>query len=131
MIFTIRIFAWLMLLAGVSLIYDPKFIIGLIETNMESTGLYVTAIVLRLLIGILFILTAENSKFPRVLKVLGYLFVLAAVILLIAGRDDFQHFISYLIPGLNPYARISGLLALAFGAFLLYAYARRKSFKKQ
>jgi len=127
----IKLFGILMLLLGISLLIKPEIIIGHIENNMENTSLYIFAIVIRLVLGILFIVAAKESRFTGVIKFLGYLFVLAAIILLFIGQENFQHFISSLIPQVKPFAPLSGLLAIAFGGFLIYAFMKKKELKQE
>jgi hypothetical protein len=122
----IKLFGILMLLSGISLLIKPEIILNWIEDNMESSSLYITAIVVRLVIGILFIITAKESKYPGVIKFLGYLFIIAGVILIFIGHEIFQDFINSLIPDFKPFAPVSGLLSMAFGGFLIYAFSRNK-----
>ena len=112
-----------MLLAGISLLINHKFIIGWIEDNMESTLLYISAIVARLVLGVLFIVAAKESKYPVVIKFFGYLFVIAAIIFVFMGQESFQHFIASLIADVKPFAPVSGLVSIAFGGFLIYAFS--------
>lgn len=123
---TIKLFGTLMLLIGISLLICPEFILGWIEINMGSTSLYISAIVVRLVFGILFIIVAKESKYPGVIKFLGYLFIIASVVLVLIGQERFQDFISSIIPNVKPYAPISGLLVIAFGGFLIYAFLWNK-----
>jgi len=118
-----------MLIAGISLLIKPLIIFGWIENNMEKTSLYVTAIVVRLVFGILFIVVARESKYPGLIKIVGYIFIIAAIILMITGQERFQNFISSVIPEFKPFAPVSGLLAIAFGGFLIYAFSRNKELK--
>lgn len=123
---TIKLFGILMLLIGISLLICPEFILGWIEINMGSTSLYISAIVVRLVFGILFIIVAKESKYPGVIKFLGYLFIIASVVLVLIGQERFQDFISSIIPNVKPYAPVSGLLVIAFGGFLIYAFLWNK-----
>lgn len=122
----IKSFGMLMLLLGISLLIKPEIIFGWIENNMENTSLYIFAIVVRLVFGILFILAARESRYPRVIKFLGFLFILAAIILIFIGQESFQELITSLIPEVNPFARVSGLLVIVFGGFLIYAFSQNK-----
>ncbi|MGB5665493.1 MAG: hypothetical protein WBM53_01505 [Maribacter sp.] len=127
----VKLFGILMLLLGLSLLIKPEIIIGYIENNMENTSLYITAIVVRLVFGILFIIAAQESRYTGVIKFLGYLFILAAIILVFVGQENFEHFISSLIPHVEPYGRLGGLLAIAFGGFLIYAFSGNKELKQK
>ncbi|NNF33881.1 MAG: hypothetical protein HKN68_07220, partial [Saprospiraceae bacterium] len=89
--------------------------------------LYVSAIVVRLVLGILFIRAAKESKFPGVIKFIGYLLILFVIIFIAIGHNGFQDFVSSLLPIFKPYAPVSSLFAFAFGGFLIYAFSERKS----
>ena len=127
----IKLFGILLLLAGVSLLIKPEIIFGWIENNMGNTSLYISAIVVRLVFGILFIVAARASKYPGVIKFLGYLFIIAAIVFIFIGQESFQDFIASLIPDVKPFAPVSGLLSIAFGGFLIYAFSRKKELEQE
>jgi len=122
----IKFFGILLLLAGISLLINPEFIIGWIEDYMEHKSLYISAIVVRLVFGILFLAAARESKHPGVIKVFGYVFIIAAIILFLIGQERFQDFITALIPGVKPFAPVIGLVVIAFGSFLIYSLSKNK-----
>tara|TARA_R110001583_G_scaffold17310_5_gene70153 strand:+ start:1395 stop:1790 length:396 start_codon:yes stop_codon:yes gene_type:complete len=127
----VKLFGILLLFAGLLLLINPEIIIGWIKNNIENTSLYITAIVVRLVLGIIFIVAAKESKYPRVFKFLGYLFLIAALIFIFIGQESFQDFMSTLIPNFKPFVPFSGLLSIAFGGFLIYAFSRNKELKQQ
>ena len=122
----VKIFGLLILFAGISLLIKPEIIIGWLEGNTTNTSLYIIAIVARFLLGILFIAAARESKYPVVMKVFGYLFLIAAIIFVFIGHENFQGFMSSVIPVAKPFAPLSGILSIAFGVFLMYAFSRNK-----
>jgi len=122
----VKLFGILMLLLGILLIIKPDFIFGFMENNMDNTSLYIFAIVVRLVLGIIFIVAAKASKYPGVIKFLGYLFLAAASLLIFMGQENFQHFINSVIPNLRPFVALIGLLSMAFGGFLIYAFQGKK-----
>ncbi len=101
------------------------------ESNVENTALYISAIVVRLAFGILFIVVAKASKYPRVIKFLGYLFIAAAVMFMIMGQNNFQDFIIEFIPDIKQYAPVSAVTAIIFGGFLIYAFSKKKEIEKK
>ncbi len=129
--FIIKLFGILLLLSGISLLIKPEIIFGWIENNKENTLLYISAIVVRLVFGVLFIVAARASKYPGVIKFLGYLFIIAAIIFIFIGQESFQNFITSLIPDVKPFAPVSGLLSIAFGSFLIYAFSRNKELEQK
>ncbi len=129
--FIIKLFGILLLLSGISLLIKPEIIFGWIENNKENTLLYISAIVVRLVFGVLFIVAARASKYPGVIKFLGYLFIIAAIIFIFIGQESFQNFITSLIPDVKPFAPVSGLLSIALGGFLIYAFSRNKELEQK
>lgn len=122
----IRLFGILLLFAGISLIFKPEIIFDWISNNAESTPIYIFAIVVRLTFGILFIAVSKESKYPGIIKFLGFLFIIAAIIFIFMGQESFQNLISSVISTFKPFARVSGLISIAFGSFLIYAFPRNK-----
>ena len=122
----IKLIGILLLLAGISLLIAPQYIIGWIESNTENKSLYISAIVARLIFGVLFLVAAKESAYPVVIKVFGYLFIIAALIFVFIGQETFQHLIDSIIPSVKPFAPVSGILSIAFGGFLIYAFSRKK-----
>ena len=127
----IKLFGILMLLSGILLLIKADIIFVWIENNMENTSLYIFAIVVRLVFGILFIIAARESKYPGIIKFFGYLFIIAAIILFFLGQESFQDFITSVIPEVRPFAPVIGLLVIAFGGFLIYAFSRNKEIEQK
>lgn len=127
----IKLFGILMLIAGISLLINPEFIIGWIEDYLEHRLLYISAIVVRFVFGILFLAAAKASKYPGVIKVFGYIFIIAAIILFLIGQVRFQDFITSLIPDVKPIAPVIGLLVIAFGSFLIDSFSKNKELEQK
>ena len=122
----IIIFGILLILAGLSLVVDPTIVFNFITEKGGNLWLYISAIVVRLLIGVFLILTAASSKYPGLIRVFGFIFVIAAFVLIFMGQSSFVDLISTLIPEFRPLGRIGGLLSMAFGGFFVYAYTGKK-----
>lgn len=122
----IKLIGILFILAGIFFLFDPEGLYNWIENNKQNTWLYVTAIAIRLFLGTLFILAAKESKYPGVIKFIGYLLIIVVIIFVAIGHNGFQDFISFLIPVFKPYAPLSSLFALVFGGLLVYAFSKRK-----
>ncbi|ALM09060.1 hypothetical protein SB49_15625 [Sediminicola sp. YIK13] len=126
----IKLFGIFLLVAGISLLFYPELLIGWIKDNMENTSLYITAIGIRLVIGLLFIVAARQSKYPAAIKLIGYLFIVAAIVLMFIGPGGFQHFISTIIPEVKPYAPLAGILSMVFGGYIIYAFTTNKKISR-
>jgi len=118
----IKLFGIFIIIAGIALLLRPEIIFDWIEDNMENRSFYISAIVFRSALGILLIAAAKSSKFPRLIKVFGYLALIAALTFIFIGQANFIDFIVSIISTFRPYAMVSGLVGIAFGAFLVYAF---------
>ncbi len=118
----------LIMLAGILIMIDPDRLLDWIADNESQNWLYYGAIFGRLIIGILLIKSSSESRYPIIIKYLGYLFIIAVLIFIVIGQNHFQQLISYLIHNFRPYTPLSSFMALGFGGFLIYAFTpNRKS----
>ncbi len=118
----IIIFGALTLLAGIVIIINPEVIFGFLRSNLEKLVLYILAVVIRRVIGALLIYQSNISKFPFVIEIIGWLSIVAAIIIAVLGRRNFNRLMSWALSLSKPFGRVGGVLAVAFGAFLIYAF---------
>ena len=109
-------------LAGVIIVVNPEIIFGLLRKNLEKVSLQVLAIGIRVVIGILLIQYASESKYPTIIEILGCLSIAAAVTFSVIGRRRFLSLMSWAFSLLKPYGRVGGLFAMTFGGFLIHAF---------
>jgi len=112
----------LILLAGVVLLIKPEVIFGFLRNNIENPVIQVIAVLVRLIIGILLITQSSLSRFPIVIEVLGWVFIVAAVSLAVIGTTKFRKLISWVLTNLKAIERFAGAIAVVFGGFLVYAF---------
>lgn len=115
-------FGLMTFLAGVIIVVNPEIIFGIIRNNLEKVSLQVLAIGIRVVLGILLIQYASQSKFPTVIEIIGWLSIAAAVTFSLIGRRRFLSLMTWALSLLKPYGRVGGLIAMAFGGFLIYAF---------
>ena len=127
----INLFGILFLILGASLLIKPEIIFGWMEDNMENKSLYISGIIFRLVFGILLIMVSKKSKFPGAIKFIGYMAIIAAVSFIFMGYEKFHHIIVSIIPEFRPYAAISGLIGMALGVFLIYAFTTNKEIEQE
>ena len=119
----IIIFGALTLLAGIIIVIKPEFIFGFLRNNIDKLQLHILAFVVRLILGVLLIYQSNASKFPFVIEIIGWLSIVAAIFLAVMGRRNFTRLMTWALSLLKPFGRVGGVLAAAFGAFLIYAFA--------
>jgi hypothetical protein len=115
-------FGLLIFLAGIIIVINPDTIFGVLRNNLEKVSLHVLAVGVRVVIGILLILSASASKYPTIIAILGWLSLVAAATLFVIGRRRFLRLMCWALSLPQPYSRISGLVAMAFGGFLVHAF---------
>ena len=118
----IIIFGFLTLLAGIVIVINPEVIFGFLRNNLDKLVLHILAVVVRLFLGVLLICQSNISEFPFVIEVIGWLSIVAAIFLAAMGRRNFNRLISWALSLSKPFGRVGGVLAVAFGAFLIYAF---------
>ena len=112
----------LIFVAGLIFIVKEELIFGFLESNRKELWIHVVAVLVRVVLGAALVAQAEVSSFPTIITILGWLTLIAALILFAMGRDNFQTFMKWVLDQLKPYARIGGGISAAFGAFLIYAF---------
>lgn len=118
----IIIFGALTLLAGIVIVINPEVIFGFLRNNLDKLVLHILAVVIRLVLGALLIYQSNISKFPFVIEVIGWLSIVAAIFLAVMGRRNFNRLMSWALSLSKPFGRVGGILAVAFGSFLIYAF---------
>ena len=118
----IIIFGALTLLAGIVIIINPEVIFGFLRNNLDKLVLHILAVVVRLVLGALLIYQSNISEFPFVIEIIGWLSIVAAIFLAVMGRRNFNRLMSWALSLSKPFGRVGGVLAVAFGAFLIYAF---------
>ena len=118
----IIIFGALTLLAGIVIVINPEVIFGFLRNNLDKLVLHILAVVIRLVIGALLIYQSNISKFPFVIEVIGWLSIVAAIFLAVMGRRNFNRLMSWALSLSKPFSRVGVILAVAFGAFLIYTF---------
>ena len=118
----IIIFGALTLLAGIVIVINPEVIFGFLRNNLDRLELHVLAVVIRIVLGVLLIYQSSISKFPFVIEIIGWLSIVAAIILAVMGRRNFNRLMSWALSLAKPIGRVGGVIAMAFGAFLIYAF---------
>jgi ABC-type Na+ efflux pump permease subunit len=118
----IIIFGVLVLLAGLIILVNPETIFGLFTRHMEKPWLHVAAVLVRLILGVLLIVQSGISRFPLVIEVIGWISIAAALFFAVIGRNNFKRIISWALSLQHTYGRAGGVLAVGFGAFLVYSF---------
>lgn len=100
--------------------YSPGSLVKMVTLVMnQSYGMYV-AVVVRLILGAALIVVAPVSQFPMIFQALGWIVIIAAVGLIVIGRERLRSVIAWFEGFSSLIIRVWLLFGLAFAGFLIY-----------
>ena len=103
------------------MLFRPARFLDHMQRYSHTASMHAMAVAVRVVLGIALIFYAEQSKFPLVLQILGWLSVIAAAILAVIPHKRFTKLINWIVERFAGYARAGASAAVIFGAFLIYA----------
>ena len=117
----VLLFGVFILLGSVTLIVNPKYILGIFANYGDTPGLHIFAIIVRIILGIALVIAAADSKYPIALQILGWLTLIVVLVLSAMGRERFKSLIKWSL-GINPsIQRMMGVFGILFGSLLFHA----------
>lgn len=112
-------FGVLIVLIGLlGLVAPPRFR-GVFE-GMTSQTRFRAAIILRLGLGAILWIGADALRFPQIIRIIAAISILAAVAILIMGRERLNKLVDWWLTRPDGLLRLSAVFAAAFGGFLIY-----------
>ncbi len=109
-------------LVGIIILVNPEMIFGPLRKNSDKIELHILAVVIRLILGAFLLYSADASKYPLAIEIIGWLSIIAAVFLAVIGRKNFSKLMAWALSLMKPVSRVGGILAVAFGLFIVYAF---------
>ena len=102
-------------------IFAPEKLMTLVTSVMDKYwGIYF-AVIVSLVLGSALIIVAPASLFPIVFQALGVIAIVAAIALVLMGRERIQRFIAWWSERFSaPLLRLWLLFGMAFGGFLVF-----------
>lgn len=119
--YIILVFGTLIAFGGVALLIKPYIIFSVFTKHANSIGLHLFAIIVRVVLGVVLVIGASESRFPVILQVLGWLSISAALVLGVIGRTRFRNLIRWATKLALPFRSLTGIFSILFGGFLVYA----------
>lgn len=112
------------LVAGVGLlgVIRPDRLMAWISQWRGASRLWFAA-GLRLVLGVVLLLAAPQCRAPEVIRILGWITLVAALLLPLLGARRFDAFVDWWLAREPGFIRTWSLLAVAVGGFLIYAGA--------
>ena len=110
----------LICLAGVML---PVQLLHAVKAAWQYRAALFVAVMVRITIGVLLVLAAPYSRFPLAFGILGWLAIVAALLIPVVGRDRIGRLLDWWSRRSHLCIRLWSLAGLAFGCFLVYGAA--------
>ena len=108
----------MVLLGLVGLVQPNRF--RTMFTTMDSQTRFILAIVIRLAMGALLWWLADELRHPHVMRILAVIAVVAAVGVLVMGRNRLDKLIGWWLGKPDGVLRVSALFAAAFGGYFVF-----------
>ena len=101
--------------------FAPDKLMALVTSTMDRHwGIYF-AVMVRLVMGAALIIAAPESRFPVVFEVLGWIAIVAAVALVLMGRERVRRFMAWCAAKFSAaMIRLWLVFGIAFGGLLVY-----------
>ena len=104
---------------GLVIIFKPAMAHDLTRLFADKTGMWVAAAI-RAVLGLGLLAAAAESKAPMLLRILGLLILLVAIVMPILGVDRHRRMIEWWLARPRTVQMIGGAVAFVFGVSLIY-----------
>jgi hypothetical protein len=115
---------------GVIAVVTPAVLLDFAESLLTENGLYIVAAV-RVALGALLFLGARRARFPRTLRVIGLVIIVAGLLTPLFGVARSAALLEWFTGQGTALTRAAAVCAMAFGVFLVYAVSPRRLDRKQ
>jgi hypothetical protein len=121
--FLVATFTMMVSIAG---LVSPERMMTLRRSYYTPLGLY-TAGSVRVFMGLVLILAASTSRWPKAVRALGAVMVLQALAANLMGLEHARAIMEWEAAQGTALLRTGAVIALAAGAFIVFAFKRRRS----
>ncbi len=121
--YSIALFGLIMVIVSLVMVAKPDMWRRFIISFCRMRYMHPLEILIRLGFGLLFLRYAEDSKFPLIIRIMGYVLLAAGVGLIFLPPSYHRRFGIWAAEKLSRFFRPAGLVSFAFGVFLIYAAA--------
>lgn len=97
----------------------PSRFLGLVRRFSSGAG-YFMASALRIVLAIVFWMAAPVSRIPIAMQLLAGISLLAAIILIVIGRQPYERLLSWFLDLRAGLIRVAAVFVVVFGGFLIW-----------
>ena len=116
----VRIVGVVLICMGLLYLLKPGVVRALTGFFTKGKRLYISA-VLRLILAVLFLLSATKCTHPWIVGVFGIAFLLGGLTIFLAGPAKLIPMLTWFMGRSPVWSRIIGVIILAFGGVIVYA----------
>ncbi len=116
----VRIVGVVLALMGVIFVIHPLLVRKLWAFFIVGKRIYLAALI-RVILGVLFLLAASACRLPIVIIVIGILMLAAAVLIVSLKKETIDAMINYWLSKPLIVVRLISLVLIAFGALIVYS----------
>lgn len=116
----VKILGIVLIALAILFLIRPKTIKQLLEFFMEGKIIYFGGVI-RLIIGVFFLLAASECKFPTIMIVLGILMLASGILIFLLGLERSRSFVRVVSEKSELVHRVLALAPLIIGILLVYA----------
>ncbi|HWL54432.1 MAG TPA: hypothetical protein VNQ90_18480 [Chthoniobacteraceae bacterium] len=110
----------LMLVMSVAALLAPEKV-GDVLLRWPVRRRFFFAFGLRLVLGVIFLLGASDTRFPTFISIIGTITVIAAIVLLLLGQKKVDAFVRWWLRRNPAFMRIWALVGVVLSVLILYA----------
>jgi len=114
-------FGVFVILATVYALPKTQAAMQLARSVVSSRWLYAAALA-RILIGVMLLAVASDSRYPVAIEALGWLIVFAGLLLVVIPRSALLKMFSWIEALPRPVFLLASPFAVAFGGFIVYSF---------
>ena len=106
---------------GMLMLIQPRLVLDTMYSFTDEKWLQVVIAGLRLVLGSVLLICAEQTRFPLMIQIIGLTALIAGMGITLMPALIFNRCVTQTLHYLRPYARFGSVLLIGFGAFLVYA----------
>jgi len=120
MLVVVVMFGLLLVVTAMLMAAFPTRVVGQMSHWAGTSGLYRFEVSLRIVLGTVMIVVANDSRFPVLFQAIGGLSMAAGIVFVILPRSRFECMLRWVIGRFGDYTRVGALVPLVAGGFLIY-----------
>ena len=107
------------ILIGVVYFLKPEVMKRLMEFFKQGKRIYLAGLI-RFILAIMFLLSASECRAPKVIAGFGILFIAGGLLIFTLGSEKIRTILEWYQNKSDTFLRVLALVALAFGALIIY-----------